>query len=113
MVIVPASVKVVSAKLVVRLQGAIVAVALASISVQLGTPALSVSNLIFRFTDGLNTLASDNFNVLPATPLPICFTLTLVLPATSPIFCAVVASANVGQVSANKLSHFAIASPAI
>lgn len=106
------NVKVVSARLVVKLAGAIDAVALASTSVQLGLPLLSVSNLIFKLADGLNTFASASFKVFPATQLPICLHDTLVFPATSPILFPFTASAKVGQVSGNKLSHLVIASPA-
>jgi len=76
----------VSARLVVKLQGAIVAVALASIKVQLGKPALSVSILRFRFTDGLDTFAKASFNVSLATQLQIALIATLVLAVTSHIF---------------------------
>ncbi|HPJ86832.1 MAG TPA: hypothetical protein PLU55_01825, partial [Candidatus Pacearchaeota archaeon] len=39
--------------------------------------------------------------------------LTLVLPATSPIFCSVVACANVGHTSLNRLSHLVQGSQSI
>ena len=95
----PARVIVVSAKLVVKLAAAIVAVALAWKRVPLGLPALSVSNLKFRFTDGLEVLQIDTLNVVVSTPVLITGNATLVLPTTSPIFCLLLATANVGQVS--------------
>lgn len=97
----PARVIVVSAKLVVKLAAAIVAVALAWKRVPLGLPALSVSNLKFRFTDGLEVLQIDTLNVVVSTPVLITGNATLVLPTTSPIFCLLLATANVGQVSRN------------
>jgi len=76
----------VSAKSVVKSQGAIVAVALASTKVQLGLPALSVSILRFKSTDGLENFFNANFNVSLATQLHIALIATLVLAVTSHIF---------------------------
>ena len=92
---------VVSARLVVNPAGSISFVALASTNVPLGIPALSVSSLTLRNADGLPFFARAIFRLLLATPVPIAGKLTLVLPATSQIFCAVVACANVGAVSLN------------
>lgn len=94
-------VTVVSARLVVSVAGSISTVALAYTNVPLGLPALSVSILTLQNAVGLITLASASFRLLPATPEPIAGKLTLVLSATSQIFCSVVACANVGQFSTN------------
>jgi hypothetical protein len=80
------NVTIVYAKLVVKLQGAIVAVALTSTKVQLGLPALSVSILKFRFTDGEPTFVNARLNISSVIQLHINLTATLVLFATSPIF---------------------------
>lgn len=79
--------------------GSISFVALASTNIPLGLPALSVSILTLQNAVGLQFFARDSFRLFPATPVPIAGKLTLVLPATSQIFCAVVACANVGAVS--------------
>jgi F0F1-type ATP synthase membrane subunit a len=107
-----ANVTVVSAKLVVKSQGAIVAVAFGSTNVPLGLPALSVSILIHKSTDGLTTFAKLSFSVVPAVQLPIPLILALVFQFTSPISWSVVACANVTGSSLNKLSQSAIVSQA-
>ena len=90
----------VSTRLVVNVAGSISLVALGSTNVPLGLPVpSSFSILTLRNAVGLRTLARDSFRLLLATPVPIAGKLTLVLPATSQIFCACVACANVGAVS--------------
>jgi len=89
----PPSVIVVSAREVVRLQGAIVPVAFACTKVPLGAPALSVSIRKFRFTEGLKIFARDNLRELLETPLQKAGIDTLVFAVTSQINCSVVADA--------------------
>jgi hypothetical protein len=101
---VPAIVTVVSTKLVVNQLSNTVAVAFASINVPLGSPALSVSILTHKFTDGLTYFLNASFNVVLAVPLQNTGILTLVLAVTSPISCTLVEAANVGTSSLNKLS---------
>lgn len=87
-VILQASVTVVSTSDVVKLASVTVLVASASKRVPLGSPALSVSILTQRLTDGLTYFLNASFNVLLATPLQKAGILTLVLAATLPIrFC--------------------------
>jgi hypothetical protein len=88
-VILHARVTVVSAREVERLAAVTVAVAFASIRVQLGLQALSVSILTHKSTDGDTNFLSDSLNVLPATQLPNTGIDALVLSVISPIFCIV------------------------
>jgi len=99
-VIEPHRVTVVSTREVVRLAGVIVAVAFAWKSVPDGSPLpLSVSIRIHKSTLGESTFARLSLSVVPATQLPKTGREIRVLPATSLIFCAVVACAVVGLVS--------------
>jgi hypothetical protein len=94
-----------SVKLVVKSALAIVAVAFGSTNSPLGFHQSSVSILKVKSSHKSSTFANASFRPLPSTPLHITGILTLVLPATSPIFCSVEASANVGHTSLNRLSH--------
>lgn len=97
----PQRVTVVSAREVVSDAAVTLPVAFASARVPLGLPALSVSIRTFQSTLGLHTLARLNFIVVPATPLPKIGKETRVFAVTSPIFCAEVACAVVGEFSIN------------
>jgi len=103
-VILPANVTVVYTKSVVKLASVTVAVALGSTNVPLGSPALSVSILSFKSTQGDTNFFNASFNVLAATPLHRAGILTLVFAVTSPMFWTWSASANVTISSTNKLS---------
>jgi len=98
---------------VVKLALVIVAVALGSTNCPLGFHQSSVSILKVKSSHKLSAFANARFKLLPATPLHITGILTLVLSATSHIFCAVVACANVGHTSLNKLSHLVQGSQSI
>ena len=109
----PPSVIVVSAREVVRLQGAIVPVAFACTKVPLGAPALSVSIRKFKFTEGEETFARASFKVLALTPLPKHGIEILVLSVASPINCSLVALAKVVTVSGKTARPAAPVSPQI
>jgi len=111
-VIVSANVTVVSTNDVVKLAAVTVAVASASNNVPLGSPALSVSILTHKSTQGLIYFLNANFNVLLATPLPKAMILTLVFAAVSPIACTWLALAKVTISSTNTLSLASMSSPA-
>ena len=85
-------------------QGDTVAVPFVTI-VPLGLPALSVSILTHKSTQGLTYFLNASFNVLPATPLPKAGILTLVSSAVSPIAWTWSALANVTISSTNTLSQ--------
>lgn len=93
-----------STKLVVKLASVTVAVAFASANVPLGSPAVSVSILTHKFTQGLTYFLSDSFNVVAAVQVQNTGIAILVLSATSPIACTDVALAKVTISSTNTLS---------
>lgn len=103
-VIVSASVTVVSTSDVVKLASVTVAVASASKRVPLGSPALSVSILTPKSTQGDTYFLRDSFKVLAATQVQKAGIAILVLAVTSPIACTDVALANVITSSTNILS---------
>ena len=81
--------------------------------VPLGDHALSVSILMFRFTEGEENFLRDSFNVSPATHDQKVFILTLVLAVTSHIFWTFVLSANVTISSKNTIFPAVTSSPAM
>lgn len=97
----PLSVIVISDNDVERLAAVILPYAFASTSVPLGEPALSVSIRTHKFTLGEETFARASFNVFQAVQDKKAGNETRVFHDTSPIFCALVASANVATGSAN------------
>ena len=101
-----ASVRVVSAKDVVRLHCAIVAVPFALKRVQEGLQVpSSVSIRKFRFCVGVPAFLIASLKVVIAIPLPNIGKNIRVFAVTSDTFNTVVADANVEYPSANTLSH--------
>jgi hypothetical protein len=113
MVILCARVIVLSTILVVSPLVAIVVSVVVGKIVPLGEPALFVSILSLRSTDGLTNFFNHKFTVVIGSPVPKIGNAYLVLADTSPILATLVACAYAGAVSGNILSHWSIASPAM